>query len=195
MSHTYDVTDSERVFAGRVISVRVDQVTMPGGRTAARDIVEHPGAVGVVVLDDDGRVLLIRQYRHSLREVMWEVPAGLRDVMDEPLLSTAQRELVEEAGLCARRWRVLCDVASSPGMTDETYRVFLAQEPTAVAAHERPELQDEEIDLDPTWVDLDEACSWVFDGTIRNGMCAVGVLAAEHARRTSFRALRDATAP
>ncbi|HVE63149.1 MAG TPA: NUDIX hydrolase [Mycobacteriales bacterium] len=191
MSHSYDVLASERVFTGRVVAVRVDQVAMPGGVVGQRDIVEHPGAVGVVVLDDDDRVLLIRQYRHSVAEVLWEVPAGIRDVAGEPLLMTAQRELVEEAGLRAGRWQVLCDVLSSPGMTDEAYRVFLARDPAPVPAGERPELHDEELDLEPTWVDLDSACEMVFRGEIRNAMCVIGVLATAHARRTSFTNLSD----
>ncbi len=192
MTHSYDVTSSEVVFNGRVISLRVDQVTMPGGRVGQRDIVVHPGAVGVIVVDDDDRVLLIRQYRHSVADSLWEVPAGIRDVAGEDLVVTAQRELVEEAGLRAREWYVLGDVLSSPGMTDEAYRVFLARGPEPVPVGERPELHDEELDLDPTWVDLDEALRWVDDGTIRNGMCVVAVLGADRARRTGYRSLRPA---
>jgi len=180
--HSYDVVSTERVFAGRVISVRVDQVAMPGGSVAQRDIVEHPGAVGVVVLNGADQVLLIKQYRHSVAEQLWEVPAGIRDVAGEPLVETAQRELVEEAGLRAGRWEVLCDVLSSPGMSDEAYRIFLARDPEVVPAAERPELRDEELDLQPTWVELDEACAMVFRGEIRNAMCVIGLLAA--ARQT-----------
>ena len=190
--HRYAVVGSEVVFSGRVISVRVDQVEMPGGRVAQRDIVVHPGAVGVIVVDDDDRVLLLRQYRHSVGEVLWEVPAGIRDVADEPLVVTAQRELVEEAGLRAGRWHVLADVLSSPGMSDEAYRIFLARDPVPVASAERPELHDEELDLDPIWVDLDEALRWVDDGTIRNAMCVVAVLGADRARRTEYAGLTPA---
>lgn len=192
MSHSYDVVSSEQVFSGRVIRVRVDQVRMPGGRTGRRDIVEHPGAVGVVVLDADGRVLLIRQYRHSVGEVLWEIPAGLRDIAGESLADNARRELLEEAGVHARRWDVLCDALTSPGMTDETVRVFLAREPAVVSADERPELHEEELDLDPTWVDLDQACDWVLDGTIRNALCALGVLSAARARDAGFVGLHPA---
>jgi ADP-ribose pyrophosphatase len=192
VTHSYDVTSSEVVFTGRVISVRVDHVAMPGGRVGQRDIVVHPGAVGVVVVDDDDRVLLIRQYRHSVAERLWEVPAGIRDVAGEELVDTARRELVEEAGLRAREWYVLCDMLSSPGMTDEAYRLFLARGPEPVTDDERPPLHDEEVDLDPTWVDLDEALRWVDDGTIRNGMCVAAVLGADRARRTAYRTLRPA---
>ena len=192
MSHAYDVVSSEQVFAGAVIRVRVDEVRMPKGRTGRRDIVEHPGAVGVVLLDDVGRVLLIRQYRHSVGEVLWEIPAGLRDVEGESLADNARRELVEEAGLRAQQWHVLCDALTSPGMSDETVRVFLARDAAEVPAAERPELHDEELDLDPTWVDLDDACRWVLDGTIRNALCALGVLAAARSRDSGYAGLRPA---
>lgn len=191
-SHRYDVVGSDVVFAGRVISVRVDRVVMPGGGVAQRDIVVHPGAVGVAVVDDADRILLIRQYRHSVADVLWEVPAGIRDIDGEDLVVTAQRELVEEAGLRAAEWYVLCDVLSSPGMSDEAYRVFLARDPVAVPDDDRPVLHDEELDLDPTWVDLDQALQWVDDGTIRNAMCVIAVLAADRARRTGYSTLRPA---
>lgn len=192
MTHAYEVASSDVVFTGRVISLRVDQVRMPGGSAAQRDVVVHPGAVGVIVLDDRDQVLLIRQYRHSVAEFLWEVPAGIRDVPDEPLLLTAQRELVEEGGLRAQEWHVLCDVLSSPGMTDEAYRVFLARGPQVVPSEERPALHDEELDLEPTWVPLDEALSWIDDGAVRNGMCIVGLLAADRARRAGYAGLRPA---
>ena len=108
---------------------------------------------------------------------------------------TAQRELVEEAGLRAHEWSVLCDVLSSPGMSDEAYRVFLARRPVVVAESDRPALHDEEVDLDPTWVDLDEALRWVDDGTIRNAMCVIGVLGAARARSSGYRGLRSAFSP
>jgi len=190
--HAYDVVSSEQAFVGRIITVRVDQVSMPGGTVARRDIVEHPGAVGVVVLDARDRILLIRQYRHSVADRLWEIPAGIRDVADELPVETARRELVEEAGLRAGQWHVLCDVLSSPGMSDEAYRVFLAREPESVSDDERPDLHDEELDLDPTWVELDEAVAMIFRGEIRNAMCVIGVLAAADARRTSYAALAEA---
>ena len=183
MPHRYDVISSTARFAGRVISVRTDVVRMPGGDTAERDVVEHPGAVGVVALDDDRRVLLIRQYRHPVGRALWELPAGLRDVAGEPDLETARRELLEEAGLRAGRWEPLVAALASPGMTDEQYVVFLARDLTEVPAAERPELEHEELDLETAWVPLADACDRVLAGDIENALCIIGVLAA--ARRLS----------
>lgn len=90
-------------------------------------MVEHPGAVGIVALDDAGRVFLVRQYRHPTRRHLWELPAGLLDVAGEPPLTAAHRELAEEAGLRARDWLVLVDALNSPGMSDEAIRLFLAR--------------------------------------------------------------------
>lgn len=190
MSHAYDVVSSETVFDGRVISLRVDEVRMPGGGSSRRDVVVHPGAVGVVALDDAGRVLLVEQYRHPVGERLWELPAGLRDVDGEPMVETARRELLEEAGYRAERWDVLVDALTSPGMTDEAIRVFLARGVSEVS--DRPEVHDEELDMSVDWVDLDEACSRVLRGEIRNAMCVVGVLAAARARDGGWSELRPA---
>lgn len=188
MSHSYDVVSSRHVYDGRVISLRVDEVRMPGDRTSPRDVVMHPGAVGVVALDDDGRVALVEQYRHPVGKKLWELPAGIRDVDGEPMVETARRELVEEAGIVARRWDVLLDAFTSPGMTDEAVRVFLARDLSP--AGERPEVEFEELDMRTEWVDLDEACSRVLRGEIRNVMCVAGVLAAARARDGGWAELR-----
>src|ERR1700734_992705 len=99
---------------------------MPDGELAVRDVVEHMGAVAVVAVDDRDRVLMIRQYRHPAGAMLWEVPAGLRDVSGEPLVETARRELLEEAGCQAGRWHLLTDYYSSPGISTERIRIFLA---------------------------------------------------------------------
>src|ERR1700709_1931850 len=101
---------------------------MPGGNDTARDVVDHPGAVGIVAMDDQGRVMMIKQYRHPVREVLWELPAGLLDGDGEQALATAKRELGEEAALQAEQWHVLVDMLTSPGMTNEAARVYLARQ-------------------------------------------------------------------
>jgi ADP-ribose pyrophosphatase len=140
--HDHRVEDSQLVFEGRVISVRKDRVTMPGDTTSQRDVVVHPGAVGAVALDDQGRVLLVTQYRHPVRRRLDELPAGLLDKPGEPALQAAQRELVEEAGLAADTWHVLVDTLTSPGMSDEAIRIFLARDlhtvERDVQEHEEP---------------------------------------------------------
>jgi len=193
--HAYDVSASEEHFAGKIITVRSDEVAMPGGGTATRDVVVHPGAVGVVALDPAGRVLLIRQYRHPVGYALWELPAGLLDVDDEPPLESAKRELFEEAALTAQRWDVLADARTSPGMTDEAIRVYLARDVAEVAEDDRHLGHNEEADLQLAWVDLDEAADRVLAGEIENAMAIVGVLSAAWARDRSWAPLRPADAP
>lgn len=174
--HEYEVVSSTHRFRGRVIDVRTDVVRMPGGGTGERDIVTHPGAVGIVAIDAEQRVLLIKQYRHALREAIWEVPAGIRDIAGEPREETARRELLEETGWTARTWRHLLTVHPTPGYADERFDVYLATD--VAEAHDRPEVEDEELDLEVRWTPLAEACAEVLAGTITNAMCVSGVLAA-----------------
>ena len=189
--HDHRVEDSQTVFEGRIISVRKDIVTMPGDTTSQRDYVVHPGAVGAVVLADS-RVLLVNQYRHPVRRRLDELPAGLLDKPGEPALEAAQRELVEEAGLAADTWHVLVDTLTSPGMSDEAIRIFLARDVRVV---DRQAQQHEEADMTTEWLPLDEAVRRVLAGEIENAMAAVGILAADRASRDGFAGLRPADAP
>ena len=190
--HDHQVEDSQTVFEGRIIHVRKDRVTMPGGTTSQRDVVVHPGAVGAVALDEQDRVLLVNQYRHPVRRRLDELPAGLLDKPGEPALEAARRELVEEAGYAADTWHVLVDTLTSPGMTDEAIRIFLARDVRVV---DRDVQEHEELDMTSEWVDLGEAVRRVLAGEIENAMAAVGILAADRARADGFRALRPADAP
>ena len=113
---------------GPIVTLRTDRVQMPDHEVADRQVVEHPGAVVIVALDEAGQVLMIRQYRHPVAHVLWELPAGLRDVRGEPPRATAERELLEETGYRARDWRILVDFYSSPGISTEWIRVFLARD-------------------------------------------------------------------
>jgi ADP-ribose pyrophosphatase len=180
--HEYRVLASEHVFDGRVISLRRDTVAMPGGGDSVREVVTHPGAVAVVALDDDDRVVLIRQFRHPVRAHLWELPAGLRDADGEPPLQTAQRELAEEALLAAERWSLLTTTYSTPGFCDEAVLVYLAQ---GLREVERPDgflVEHEEADLTVERVPLASAVQRVFDGDVRNAIAVVGLLAAAQAR-------------
>ncbi len=179
MSEPFAVVGTRRVFDGKVASVRVDQVRMPQGTVAAREVVEHDRAVAVVAVDDDDRVVLVEQYRHPFRRRLWELPAGLMDVTDEPPLVTAQRELLEETGFAAASWAVLVDVASSPGFTDEAVRIFLARKLSD--AGRPPGGDDEESDLRIVRVPLGDAVAAVFGGTIVNSSAVAGLLAAHSA--------------
>jgi len=182
VSEPFAVVDTRRVFDGKIASVRVDRVRMPQGTVAAREVVEHDRAVAVVALDDDDRVVLVEQYRHPFRRRLWELPAGLMDVTDEPPLVTAQRELLEETGIAAATWAVLVDVASSPGFTDEAVRIFLARRLSDAG---RPSgADDEESDLRIVRVFLEDAVAAVFAGTIVNSSAVAGLLAAHRALST-----------
>ena len=145
-----------------IIAVRKDKLSMPDDQVAYREVVEHMGAVAVVAVNDNNKIAMVNQYRHSVRRRLWELPAGLLDIKDESELVGAQRELVEEAGLEASQWSVLTDLVTSPGFCEESARVFLAQDITEV---ERPEaFGDEEADMDFAWVDLDEAVKKILAG-------------------------------
>jgi len=169
---------------------------MPDGQDADRDVVEHPGAVAVLAVDEADQVLLIRQYRHPVGRQLWEIPAGLRDVPGEPLVETARRELLEEAGYLAADWHVLADIFTSPGISTERLRVFLARDLTHVPDAERNYVPNhEEALLSVEWAPLDVIVSRFLAGELHNGVTAVGVLAAYAARQGGFTALRGTDAP
>ncbi|SIR78527.1 NUDIX domain-containing protein [Micromonospora avicenniae] len=195
VEHRYEVRSRQQRWSGRIFDVVTEEVTMPGGGTAPRDIVRHVGAVAVVALDDAGQVALIRQYRHPVGRRLWELPAGLTDVSGEDLAAAAARELAEEVDLTAGRMDVLVDLHSSPGFTDELVRVFLARDLADVPPERRHERRDEEADLQVVRIDLDEAVAMVLAGEITNASCVAGLLAAARARDTGWSALRRADAP
>jgi 8-oxo-dGDP phosphatase len=185
--HDYEVLGSEEVYTGRVISLRKDTVAMPGGGDSVREVVHHGGAVGIVALDDQDRVVMLRQYRHPFGEHLWELPAGLRDVADEPPVETARRELAEEVQLAAERWSLLTTQYPSPGFSDEKVLLYLAEGLSPVDRPEGFTVEHEELDMTVERVPLAEAVQWVFDGTVRNALAVIGVLAAAQVRATAPR--------
>jgi len=185
--HEYRLLGSEPVYEGRVISLYRDTVAMPGGGNGVREVVRHPGAVAVVALDDEGRVVLLRQYRHPVGDYLWELPAGLRDEDGEPPLATAKRELAEEVRLAAGRWSLLTTTYSSPGFADELVLIYLAEDLSDVDLPEGFTVEHEELDLTVERVPLDDAVQRVFDGDIRNVSAVVGILAAAQVRATAPR--------
>jgi 8-oxo-dGDP phosphatase len=193
---SWPVTSSELLAGDSLVRLRRDMVRMPEGDVVGRDVLEHPGAVAILALGEDERLLLIRQYRHPVGRLLWEIPAGLRDVAGEPLRVTAQRELLEEAGYRAARWQVLTDTFTSPGISTERLRIFLARGLAEVPEAERSYVPEhEEAHLTVAWLPLHEAVRRVLAGELHNGVTAVGILAAYAARQGDFTALRDADAP
>jgi 8-oxo-dGDP phosphatase len=192
----WPVVSSTELLRSRLITGRADKVRMPDNQIAEREVVLHPGAVGVLALDDTDRILLIRQYRHPVGRLLWEIPAGLRDVAGEDPFRTAQRELLEEAGYRARDWRVLADYFSSPGFSTERLRVYLARDLELVPAAERDFVpHDEEAFLVTSWLPLEAAAAKVFAGELHNGVTALGILAGYAARSGGFARLRPADSP
>ncbi len=181
-------------FTGNKTSVRTDEVEMPDGTVVKRDYQVHPGSVAVLALDDRDRVLVLRQYRHPVRQKLWEIPAGLLDVPGENPLRAAQRELYEEAHVKAEDWRVLTDVYTTPGGCDEAVRIFLARG-ISEAEGERFDVAEEEADMELARVPVAELVRGVLAGELHNNCLVVGVLSLVAARQgDGLDALRPADA-
>ncbi|MET9378994.1 NUDIX hydrolase [Streptomyces sp. NPDC002992] len=191
----WQVVATTTPFKGAKTSVRTDDVVMPDGTVARRDYQVHPGSVAVLALDDQDQVLLLKQYRHPVRQKLWEIPAGLLDVPGENPLHAAQRELYEEAHVKAEDWRVLADVYTTPGGCDEAVRIFFARDLSDMEG-ERFEVADEEADMELARVPLAELARGVLTGELHNNCLVVGVLSVLAARAgDGLDALRPAEAP
>ena len=183
------VLSSEVIAPGYVWDVRRERFAFGDGELS-RDYVDHPGAVAALALDEAGRVLLIRQYRHAIAHRDWEIPAGLMDLPGESGLAAAQRELAEEVDLEAGRWDLLLDMWSTPGGNSEAVRVFLARDlrPTG-SAFER---EGEEAEMVLRWEPLDAVVEAVLAGRVQNSITVSAVLAAYASRADSWASLRPA---
>ncbi|MDO4908597.1 MAG: NUDIX hydrolase [Corynebacterium sp.] len=172
----FEVRDSQLLLEAPIINVRRDILTMPGGSSAEREIVEHFGAVAIVAINEKGDIALISQYRHSVGQHLLEIPAGLMDVAGEDPLHAAARELHEEAGLKAENWALLGDHISTPGFCDEVVRIYLARELTDIGRIILAD--DEESDMTLQWVPLTKAVAMVLGGEISNGIAMSAILMA-----------------
>ena len=201
--HVFSTLNSELLAQGPIVGLRRDTVSMPGGGEATREILEHFGAAAIVALDEDNRIALLNQYRHAFRQRLWEIPAGLLDHAGET--ACAQRELLAEPGAHAAQWAVLGDIATSPGISDEATRIFLAQ--SISKADQDPAEQsasglaaqigdsgDEEADMELAWIALDDAVAKVCAGEITNASAAAGILLA-HQHVVSGTRLRSVESP
>ncbi len=180
---------------GMIWDVVVEQVDLGDGGRVRREFVDHPGAVAVIAIDADDRLLLQRQYRHPVGRELWEPPAGLLDVDGEPAQAAAARELAEEADLVADRWDVLVDYFTSPGGSNEAIRMFLARDVREVPVEERFAREAEELEMEPRWVRIDDAVAAVLAGQVHNPSAVVGILAAQAARAAGWSTLRPVDAP
>jgi len=193
--HEYVVRHRDVHFVGPVFTLVSDDVAMPGDVHAKRDFMIHVGAVGIVAIDDEERVVLVHQYRHPVGAFLWELPAGLIDVAGEPLPAAAARELAEEADLVADDWGLLVDIHPTPGSSTEVIRLFLARGLHDVAADHRFHREHEEADMTVRRVPLDEAVNMVLRGEITNAAAAVGLLAAARERDAGWPLVRPLDAP
>ena len=175
-AHVHPVLEEREQFVGAKWSVWSETVDIDG-HLVVRDVLRHPGAVAVAALDDDGRILLIRQYRHPVGAYLWELPAGLLDQPDEDLLECARRELAEEAGVTAEIWSTLLTLALSPGGTSERITVFLATGLTVDAGSRPFTGEAEERELPQLWVTLPDAVERCLDGSITNATAVAAILA------------------
>ncbi|MGV9187666.1 NUDIX domain-containing protein [Arcanobacterium canis] len=163
-----------------IFDVRHDTIRFQNGDVATRDIVTHQDAVGIVALrnEEHPEILLIRQYRHPMKQMMWEIPAGLCDHEGETPVETAARELAEEAQLSAQSWEELVSFASSPGFCTERVTIFLAK---GISKTSRPRdfvLEGEEVEIETRWVALHEVVDAVLAGQLTSPSLVIGALAA-----------------
>jgi 8-oxo-dGDP phosphatase len=172
----FRVIGSDVRFRGRVWDVCTDEVELSADERVIRDVVRHPSAVAVLALDADDRVLIVRQYRHPVRSVLWELPAGLLDIAAEPPLEAARRELWEETHHEADTWSVLVDFFASPGMCNEAVRIYLATD-VRPASGDRFARHGEERDMQVAWVPLESLRDAVLAGHLHNPTLVTGTLA------------------
>ncbi|KAB1658072.1 MULTISPECIES: NUDIX domain-containing protein [unclassified Pseudoclavibacter] len=169
----HEIRERHLDLQGHVIDVTSERFDYDGGQLT-RQFVEHPGAVGVLAIDDLDRVALVHQYRHPVRERLWEVPAGLLDVPGELPLDAAKRELAEEAELVAEHWLHLIDMYTTPGGSNERLRMYRATGLSPAAHFERTA---EEQDMGLTWRAFDEVLDAVLSGRLHNPTLVVSILA------------------
>ena len=164
------VESIRKVFQGRVLTLNLERVQLPNGRVAELEIAHHPGGAAVVAMDAQGRVCLLRQFRHAAGGWLDELPAGKLDG-GEPPLQCAQRELAEEAGMLARRWDKLGEFFSSPGVLTEVIHLFLARDLAPTDA--RPE--EHEV-FEASWIPLEEAVQLAAGAGLHDAKSVIGLL-------------------
>ncbi|MEJ2345560.1 MAG: NUDIX hydrolase [Gammaproteobacteria bacterium] len=164
--------ERNEIYKGRIIELTVDAVELPNGHRAELEIVHHPGGAAVVAVDAEQRVCLLHQYRYAVGGWLWELPAGKIDHPEAPL-STAQRELAEEAGVAAQRWQPLGSMISSPGVFTEQVYLYLAQQlqPVPAAA------EDHEV-FEVHWRPFSEALEDAVSGVLTDAKSVIGLLRA-----------------
>lgn len=179
---SWPVSHTETIYDSAYIGLRSDTIVDPAGDEHVRAVVSPNGAVAVVVLDDDDRLLLVEQYRHAVGRRLLELPAGTLDVEGEQAADAAKRELAEEADLVAASWTPLLTLAMTPGHSSERIEVFVATGLTAVADADRTMREAEEADMAQWWMPFDEAVEATLAGRISDSKTVAAILAVQVSR-------------
>lgn len=190
----WEVRNRRMIGAGRLFDYLSDEVITPSGEVMQRDFIDHTGAVAVIAVDDEERIVVVHQYRHPVGFRLIEPPAGLLDIEGEDYVIGAQRELAEEAGLAAADWRVLVDFVTTPGGVNESIRVYLARGLSPAAPDPEFVVEGEEAHMDVLRVPWADLVDGVLAGRIQSPSMVAGVLAYATARDNPER-LRPADAP
>ncbi len=188
----YRVLESKLLHKGAVWDVVQEKLDYRG-ETISREFVSHPGAVGVLALNDKNEALLIRQYRHPIRTREWEIPAGMLDLSGESPLDAAKRELSEEVDMCAQTWHTLIDFTLTPGGSNEVMRVYLARELRASQA--KFNRKSEEADMEIAWIPMEDLLFSVLTRRVQNPVLMLAALAAHEGLQVQWKYLRDADEP
>lgn len=161
---------SRKIFSGKVLDLRVDEVLLPNGKKSTREIVEHNGAVAIIAINENNEVVMVKQYRKPIESAILEIPAGKME-SGEDAETTAQRELMEEVGYCAGNMIHLLDFYTTPGFSNEKMHIFLA---TELKSKKRPADDDENIQI--TTMPLEEALKKAYNGEIKDAKTIIGLL-------------------
>jgi 8-oxo-dGTP pyrophosphatase MutT (NUDIX family) len=190
----WEIRSRRRLATGRLFDFLTDEVVTPSGEVMHRDFIDHTGAVAVIAMDTDERVVCVHQYRHPVAYRLIEPPAGLLDIAGEDFLIAAQRELAEEAGLAASDWRVLVDFFTTPGGVNESIRVYLARGLSVAEPDPEFVVEHEEAHMDVLCVPYADLVDGVLSGRVQSPSMVAGVLAYAAARERLDQ-LRPADAP
>ncbi len=164
----------EWLYRGKILDLKLDLVVLPNGRQTEREVVVHPGAVAVVAVNNKKRILLLKQFRYAVGQVLWELPAGKLEQGEDPL-ACAKRELAEETGYGAGKWEHLSTFYTSPGFCSEIMFLYLASD---LSKDGRQADEDEFIEV--RQIPLGQALKWIQGGKIKDAKTIAGILLAEH---------------
>lgn len=164
---------SERIFDGKIINLRVDTVELPNGKQGKRETVEHPGAVAVIAINDNNEILMVKQFRHAVQEIIWEIPAGKLEKGEDPK-DCAERELSEETGYKAKQIKQLAHFFTTPGFTDEAMYLFIAKDLTL----DKQNLDEDEFVIVEK-IPINMAVNMIYQGEIVDSKTIVGILMAK----------------